>query len=60
MLRLLKIRAIVNIAIAFLYLGRKHEYTIKSRSNDKKEVMVDDVNRLLEVGRLLFSVLTRK
>ena len=29
----------------------------KTASEDNKQVTVEDVNRLLEVGRLLFSVL---
>jgi len=30
----------------------------KDKSSKEKSVTVEDVNRLLEVGRLLFSVLT--
>jgi len=52
-----KIEAIVNNAIAF-FLGRDMEAITKTKTKTEKEITVEEVNRVIEVGKLLFSVLT--
>jgi hypothetical protein len=47
----------VNNAIAF-FLGRDMDTKAKTKSLTEKNITVEDVNRLLDLGRLLFSVLT--
>lgn len=44
------------LPICFLEEMMKTELQVKNQT--EKQVTIDDVNRVLEVGRLLFSVLT--
>lgn len=47
----------MKATVAFLFLGR--EMDIQARDNPIDiQITVEEVDRLLEVGRLLFSVLT--
>jgi hypothetical protein len=50
--------AIVNSVIAYLFLGRSYGKRTETKTQTEKQVTVEEVNRLLEVRRLLFSVLT--
>jgi hypothetical protein len=50
--------AIVNSAFPYLFLGRSYGKRTETKTQTEKQVTVEEVNRLLEVGRLLFSVLT--
>jgi hypothetical protein len=43
-----------------LFLGRSYGKRNEIKTQTEKQVTVEEVNRLLEGGRLLFSVLTQK
>jgi hypothetical protein len=41
-----------------IFLGRDMDAKAKTKSPTEKQITVEEVNRLLDLGRLLFSVLT--
>jgi hypothetical protein len=41
-----------------IFLGRDMDAKAKTKNLTKEKITVEDVNRLLDLGRLLFSVLT--
>jgi hypothetical protein len=46
------------VLLPICFLEEVMERELKTKTQTEKQVTVEEVNRLLEVGRLLFSVLT--
>jgi len=48
----------VNNTVAFLFIGREMDAKTETKIQIEEQVTLEDVNRILEIGCLLFSVLT--